>query len=468
MDKNFSKFKRRVRLQAIAASALLGAGLSALAVAVILLINKLSSRTTAPLTYLIAVAAAIAVSLLIYFLLMPSDKRLARRLDSLYSLDERISTMVEFRNDNGVFAVLQREDADMRLGEKPVKALKSRQLVAGLLVFFISLGCIFGAMLVPAKADGGEAPIDEFDKQWIITAIEELLHTVESAYINESLRSVAKAELNELLDFVKSSDYLSEMKSFAIGTVIAINDALYKSNSAEALSVAFAQSTNGGLKDLAKQMGELAGSGSKAALEALGEAVDAMSNDDAEFIADELNSYLASSGVKIDDTLYLLFKELIFVIRGGADIADSFADAAKTLSAEVIVQNVNRTTVRIVISKLCNLFGITEDDITSVDPEADVDIRDPSTDPPIQDDPNVDDPDNPMDSGGLGTGEVIYGSNDLVFDPDTNTYRPYGELLSEYFAKASELMADGKTSEEIEAMAKEYFEALFGGVPKND
>ena len=73
-----------------------------------------------------------------------------------------------------------------------------------------------------------------------------------------------------------------------------------------------------------------------------------------------------------------------------------------------------------------------------------------------------------MGSGGLGTGEVIYGSNDLVFDPDTNTYRPYGELLNEYFAKANEQITDGKTSDKITDAAEEYFAKLFGSSAGND
>ena len=237
MSKSFNKFKRRVRAQSIAVSALLGVGVSAVGLAAVILAGKLGSNAVKPIFYLFAAVFAAALSLVLYFIFMPSDKRLAKRLDSLYGLDERVSTMVELRDDEGVFARLQREDADLRLGEKPIKSLKARQLVAGLLVFFISVGCIVGALIVPAKADGGESVIDEFDKQWIITAIGELITTVENAYINENLRGDALAELNSLLDFVESSDYLSEMKTKAISTVLGINSALVEANSAESLSV---------------------------------------------------------------------------------------------------------------------------------------------------------------------------------------------------------------------------------------
>ena len=174
--------------------------------------------------------------------------------------------------------------------------------------------------------------------------------------------------------------------------------------------------------------------------------------------------------MRSDDAVYNLFKGLVAVLKSGADgISDEFIDAGKKLSTEIIVQNVNRATMNIVINKLCSLFGITEDDLIAVDPDTDIDLRDPSNNTGLpSDDGEGKEPENNIGSGGLGTGDVIYGSNDIVFDPDTNTYRPYGELLNEYFAKANEQITDGKTSDEISDAAEEYFGTLFGGATKED
>ena len=399
---------------------------------------------------------------------MPSDVRLAKRLDSCYTLDEKVSTMIELRSDESEFATLQREDANERLGNQPIKMIKSKQLVAGLLVFFISLGCIAGAWMLPIRADSGETPIDEFDKQWLLTAIGELITIVENAYVDDDLRANTLSELNSLLDFIKESSYLSEMKAKAITTVIAINSALHRANSAEALSVVFSQSSNPGIASLATALGELSGSGSKVALDELGDSLNAANANDKNFAADEINSYLAASGVRSDDSVYTIFKGLVSVLKSGSgDVYDEFASAGKKLSSEIVVQSVNRSTMNIVINKLCNLFGITEDDLITVDPDTDIDLRDPSDDGVPPDDTEGKEPENNLGAGGLGTGDVIYGSNDLVFDPDTNTYRPYGEILNEYFAKANEQITDGKVSDEISDAADEYFGTLFGGSTGN-
>ena len=468
MFNGFNRFKGRVRLQAIIASVLLGIGLAVASLAVSMLILKLSGKDAQLVHYLVCGAMAPVLSPILYFVFMPSDVRLAKRLDSCYTLDEKVSTMIELREDASGFATLQREDANERLGNQPVKMIKSKQLVAGLLVFFISLGCFAGAWMLPIRADGGETPIDEFDKQWLITAIGELITIVENAYINDNLRANTLTELNSLLDFVKESSYLSEMKAKAITTVIAINTSLNKANSAEAISVAFSQSANPGIVNLATALGALSGSGSKTALEELGDSLNGANTSDKNFAADEIDSYLASSGVRSDDSVYALLKGLVSVLKdGSADVFGEFSSAGSRISSEVVIQSVNRSTMNMVINKLCNLFGITEDDLITADPDTDIDLRDPSDDGVPPDDTQGKEPENNLGAGGLGTGDVIYGSDDLVFDPDTNTYRPYGEILNEYFAKANEQITDGKVSDEISDAAEEYFGTLFGGSAEN-
>ena len=468
MSKSFKKFKRRVRAQAISSALLWGLGAGLVSAAAVTLVAKLAGGGVSTLYYAAFGGGALLVATVLYFLLMPSDRRLAKRLDKVYSLDEKVATMVELREDTGVFAALQREDADVRLGEKRTGELKSKPLVAGLLVFFIAVGSAVGAWVLPARADGGETPIDEFDKQWLITAIGELITTVENSYIDDTLKSEVLTELKSLLTFVEGSQLLSEMKAEAIGTVIAINSSLNKANSAERLAVELEATADASLADLGKALGDLSGTSSKKALEALGSTIAGAGKSDASFIADMINSCLERSGVRTDDSLYMLFKSLTATVKNNySEVEDEFESGAKTLSATVIVQNVNRATMTIVINKLCSLFGITKDDIRQVDPEADVDLRDPSEPEENPDDSEVEEPEGNMGSGGLGTGDVIYGSNDLVFDPYTGTYRPYGEIINDYFVKANEQITDGKTSEEISDAVEEYFDILFGGANKD-
>ena len=463
MGINFLKFRRKVRTEAILSAIFIGVGTGVIAYAATAIVYKLLGVTLPPLYYGVFGGAALLLSLILYFVFTPSDEKLAKRLDALYSLDEKISTMVELRDRDDAFAILQREDAEEKLREQPIGNLKSTRLIAAILVLVIATGSFAGSLLVPMKLDT-EAPIDEFDKQWIITAINELITIVEGAYIDDTLKASSVTELKELLVFVEGSQLLSEMKAEAVKTVIAIKQALNNANSAEAIAKQFLTSQDANIKNLGKQMADLAGSGSKGALENLGAAWSNLTADDVSFAADELNTYLQASGVRSDDSVYMLFKTLLATVKADSSVVESECESAgKLLSAAVIVQNVNKSTITMVINKLCNLFGITENDITAVDPDSDIQIGSPTDKNPIPDEPDVEEPDVNIGSGGLGTGDVIYGSNDMIYDPHTNTYRPYGEMLNEYYAKANEYMTDGKTSQEISDALEEYFGILFGG-----
>lgn len=468
MSNSFLKFKRRARAHSIASAILIGIGSGLIGLAAVIAGFKLFGREADWFYYLICLGLGAVASAILYFVFMPSDRRLAKKLDSLYSLDERVSTMIELKNETGGLSELQRQDAESALSQSPIREFKSKRFVAGLIVFCLSVSLTVGAFILPTKADDGEIPIDEFNRQWLLTAIDELVSTVEIAYIDEGLKTASLCELRDLRAFIEGAELLSEMKSEAIDAVIGINAALKSVNSAEEIGKALSESSNEKIKQLGKEMSDLSGSGTRKALESLGKEISKSTADEAGFIADELNARLTSSGVRTDDAVYIQFRALIACAKSDhSDADDEFEEAGKTLSTSVLMQSVNRATMDVVVARLCNLFGITEDDVKTVDPETEIEIRDPSHKEETPEDTEGKEPDVDIGTGGLGTGETVYGSDDLIFDPDTGTYRPYGDVINEYFAKVNEYITDGKVSEEMASALEEYFAILFGGA-KND
>ena len=73
-----------------------------------------------------------------------------------------------------------------------------------------------------------------------------------------------------------------------------------------------------------------------------------------------------------------------------------------------------------------------------------------------------------VNQGGIGSGETIYGSDDMVYDPDTGAYVKYGEIINAYYAKYSQLMIDGKLPEDVAKKLAEYFDTLFNGADKEE
>ena len=462
MDKTFRKFKRKARLQAIISAALFGLCSGVAVTAVLMLFGKLAGNSFDTMHVLIGIGVAVVVVVPLYFIFMPTDMRLAERLDKIYSLDEKVSTMVEFRDESGAFYHLQREDATEKLADKPLRAMKSKAVFVSLLAFFLSVVMLVGAVAMPIKAYV-EPPIDEFDKQWILASLDEIIAMVQNSYMTDRLKDDTLDELDELVKFVEESNLLSEMKKQAIKNVSGIDEALEKANTAASIGEKFTASPDEKLSALGEQLKSLSGTASKDAILELCDALIDKDYDDISFAGSEINSYLAASGAAMDDSVYIIFKALASEMQNGSksDIEAAFEDASKKIVNEVIIQNVNATTVGIVITDLCNLFGITSEDLENEGVDVVIPDRDAAEQLP-EDEDKKNDNDNPMGSGGLGTGDVIYGSNDMIYDPNRNTYVPYGVLLNEYFAKANELITDGKASDEAAALAEYYYGLLFG------
>ncbi len=475
MEKHFALIRRKTRLAALVTAVILGIGVGVTAVSALLLVSKLSGIKVEMLYYIIAGAAMPVVSCVAYFVFAPSDKRLAKRLDEEHGLNEKMRTMVEFKNSNDAFMKLQREDADEKLGQLKVVPWRKRQLIAAILVLIISVGCFVGAAVVPRRPDGtAEPPVGDFDKQWIIAELTELTEMVEKSLVVDSLKETALKGLKGLISFVRSHDYMSEMKTEAIQVVLSINSAFIKVNSANKIGECFAESTMQPLKELGGGLLEISGSKSKKALDALQDVLEGSSIDDAAAASDEITSALRNSGVASSNALCSLLNNLSSALRiasnGDISIDDAFGTIPAQVSTELMVQNINKRVIQDqVIPKLCEIFSITLDDLSEYEGGDEVEILPPSsTLPPEEDDSDVKDPDQPIGGGGMGTGDLVYGSNDVIYDPYTNTYVAYGTLLAEYNAKAIDMIEDGKIPPDFSEFVNEYFKTLSEYKPEGE
>ena len=464
MGKNFRRFRARARSHAILSSLLIGSAVGVLFTALSMLIAKLAGSSLNPAFYWIGAGiAAIAVGTL-YVFLNPSDEKLARRLDLLYGLNEKVGTMVEFRDDPGEFYSLQREDAEEKLEQAPIEMMKSRTLSSGILTILLAASLMVTAVLIPVKA-AHEAPIDEFDKQWILASLDEIVVNLQNnKFMDAELRDYAIGELTDLIAFVEEHSLFSEMKSEAIKKIINIDAKLDRTNTAVAIGDKFKVSSDEEIVNLGNNLSDLSSSGTRKAILALGEALVASNNyDSIGFTASEMNSYLISSGVPIDDQIYIIMKSLIVEMQNGSmrDIEAAAELAAKNIEDIISIQNLNVTSVSRAINGVCTLFGITQSDLDDQGVEVVLPDRDTVEQSP-EDDSETKEPETSMGSGGLGTGDVIYGSNDMIYDPYRNTYVPYGVLINEYFAKVNEKITDGNVSDEEALLFDSYFGILLG------
>jgi len=80
-----------------------------------------------------------------------------------------------------------------------------------------------------------------------------------------------------------------------------------------------------------------------------------------------------------------------------------------------------------------------------------------------EDDGEGDGDDDKVRPGGFGKGEMVYPSDEMLYDPDKREHVNYGELLEEYYSRVLEQIRDNEFSEELEQSIREYFEILLIG-----
>ena len=69
-------------------------------------------------------------------------------------------------------------------------------------------------------------------------------------------------------------------------------------------------------------------------------------------------------------------------------------------------------------------------------------------------------PEGPV-SGGLGTGEVLFGSKDAFFDYEKGLVE-YGDVITTYYGLLVGKFNDGTIPEELKEFFEQYYDILFG------
>ncbi len=473
MGQNFVNYRKKTRRVSLLVSFFLALGVGAAVLAGIILAFKYYGRPVEVLHYIIAVCAVFISFPLFVLVLTPSDKRLAKRLDDEHHLNEKVRTMVEFKDSADPFAELQREDADEKLGKIKFTPWRKKSLISMILVLVISSASLLTAFIVPGRADyvEPEKPLTEFDKQWILTELSDLIDTVEKSLISDPLKEQTLEELVSLKDFVSGHDYLSEMNLQAIKSVIKINGALKNENTALLIGEKLSECKNTTLKELGSELLKLNGTNVQKKIVQLMNELDGANKEEVSFVADEITAAIESSGADTASPFTALMKNLASALHGYSNdslssVEDAFGNVKTEAMNQTMIQNINKMITGTVISRLSSLFGITANDLIEAGADEDIDINPPSVLPPEDDGDEGKDENDQIGSGGIGTGDRIYGSNDMIYNPYTDEYVPYGEVFDEYNNKVLQMVEDGRIPQDFEEFIKEYFRGLSDYTPE--
>lgn len=480
MTKNFQAIKKKYTKQAIIAAAVLGAFCGVAVACALLLALKLSAIEILWVYYLLAGVGAAALSIYpFYLLLRVDDIKLAKKLDGEYALNQKVQTMVEFAAEDGAMATLQREQTDEALTAAAAARPSARSLLKYLFIPVIAAGIACAGIFAPVKKTTVYVPPFTLSGAQE-AALTNLISDVDGSELGEGVKAACSGALGTLLEELKETETQAEMKGRVVATAQGIDAVIGGSNSFVALynvlkgdeytkklatamlnGVVYykytsvsdiksmdivkrkSESCDGGISELLAEWvesvketfyhpetgespKELFGvSEIRERLSGYAQAFSRLLGGFAEsYAGDPLYEALAAFALDIDIPVpsgygadsYLTQVEKVC----NGFVTPTCEDALSAQSYACIMDEYIR-------NELARIFGLSTADFgsnLSVAPD------------PVEDDEDEDGGGTSSPSGGHG--KEIYGSDEMVLDPDSGELVKYSELLAAYSAKIQE------------------------------
>lgn len=463
MNYSFDKFKNKIILEVLIKSIAIGLSLGLIAFSIPYTYFKVTG-TEYNLLYIILIPLGvwIVVSGLLFLILKPSKKKIAKRIDKSLNLNEKVQTMIEYENEDNFMINLQREDTLDILSKMSIKSLSMK---FGVLFFLIcgiaALSCVT-AFAVPAYEEPPvELPPDnpvEID-DWTIQAIKDLIAEVEEANINKNLKTKYIAELNGLITAIDGKTLLeSEIKELVNKVISVVQLELDKVNTNNEVYTILKESSTGAIEQFALQINLLNPEKVETSLDVIINLINGNKEAITE-LSPEFGGLLKSSNLNKEDELYVALVNLADAINACAkedNIFEAVKTAVRTNGSKVVeiveVQAQNKYIADHIETTLKDIFDIVDEDS---------DLGGGSGEGQENNDNKNNLPTN--NSGGAGTGEVLYGSDDKFFDPEKGEVN-YGDVYTKYYGDIVGKFADGVIPEELRDYFDRYFDILQGDI----
>ncbi len=476
MGQGFEKFRRRMLLASVWRSVLPGASLALAVFAVLLLLYKRMILPISPaVSTCIALGAGMLLTAVLFAALFPYKKRLARKLDRDFAMRESVQTMLAFADRQDGLIQLQREQTDARLRAIPAKKLKIRHIWTSVLCLALALGMSMTVFAIPTKQPAlPPEPIDPpFELgEWEKIALQNLIEEVRASTMTEPAKQQMVDTLQSLLEALGTTKTQSRMKTLVVDTVMSVRGIVDGAVTLRSLSPQLSAGGSPYTRELERALAKQGQTEFKQGMDdivaQLHEIDDKQDMIDAVHVfSDELKMVLRNAGADDGDALYIEMERLAnalaeiavtlekyTLVVGRDQITDAFHIAQVQMGKALAQQRYDADMGVYVEDRLLEIFGL---DVSDMPAGEQGNEQGPQTPGDYEDD----DEDQIVSDGGLGSGELIVGSQDIIYDPTRDDYVKYSEVIDIYNAIFLESKIDGLLSEEMAELIEAYFTALF-------
>ena len=509
MRGGFVKIKKLVKINNVTKSILNTFSAAFVCAAVLMLLDKRDVfKTSLPIFASIVGGAAVLtliVSLLCY---KKSEKKLALLVDDELNFNERLQTMVEFKDKSGEIVDFQRVDTQARLNEvKKVKTAK-KGLIVSIICFILAAAMLASSAYLTLVVwnnltdDVGEPEPDyemtDYEKQLLQNLIE---YVERSAAVEKEKKNIV-ATLKNLQSYLDAVVKESDKKNKVVSVILEVNDAVIEVNYLDdIIDVAdergfttvgrFGESLTL-LRNSTKpnaNMAEAFAAINLCLLPTRSEFVDINSFEKMGEFMNEVKATMATiknTDMLAADNQFILAlsafcEEILTFCEGSKPVPEivqetfdifffgvppyeeSLAASLELLSVKQVYnalcqENINLEVGKYVVNELMKIFNISEEML----PGEVTDMLDKKDDdegyaPPEEEEDQI------ITNGGLGDGNLLFGGNDTIYYPEKEDYAHYGEAIALYQNKIIDMIESGLiTDERLITYYENYFGVLFG------
>ena len=473
MKESFNKFRKKMLFEALIKSSLIGLSVALIVVTIPKLIVHFGKINISEFFDLILLLLFNVIFILVFGLLFlitfPKELKVAKRLDKDLGLNQKVQTMIEFEHDDSTIVNLQREDTLNILSNISLKKLGMKFSV----FFFVLIGlaCALGITVAavevyekpPVVTPEPEEPKYDLDN-WTVRALLDLIEVVETSNVEKDLKDPVVNNLKELLNSLETVELESEMKKLVTEIIADSLLRLDLINSNNEVFNEIKSSSSSLVKDIAVQINALNVSNVNNCIENIyvylcGDPTTtsgALLEFDNDFRTVIVNSKL-NKEERLTKAL-LDFGNELKSLEGQNNLSEAVEVVISKHKENILnilrIQAENKLVIEYVVSQLEIIFGLKEPEINDNEGDGTENKGQINeTEPPKVNEGEFE--------GGYGTGEVLFGSDDIIFDIEKGSVE-YGEVISKYYGTLIGMFNDGTLPEEYKELFDKYFDGLFG------
>lgn len=470
--KSYIKFKKKIVLEVLIKTLAISLSLGLISFSVPFLYYKIKGIEY-NLLYLILISIGVCLVTfgLLFLILKPNDVKVAKRLDKELKLNEKVQTMIEYKDKDELMISVQREDTLNILSKTSIKNISMKFGILFFIIIILSMSLTVTSLVIP----GYEEPehvhefidgvcscgkIEEVEPDynldnWTVKAILELIEEVKKSSMNDELKQKYISKLNSLITDLETVTLEKDVKALVESTIKYIEVELDKVNTNNEVYTILKESNFNAILQIALQINLLKPNELKLLLESVIITISGSSPAINE-LRPEFLDLLTESNLDKEDNLYKALVTYAEAINNCADkdpsvdVNDRVIEAVRNnlqpIVDEITYQAENKRVAVVVIDGLEAIFKLN-----------DVEIEDSEIDKLPGNDEDDNKQNNQSGQGGLGTGDYLFGSDDLFFDPEKGIIK-YGDVYFEYYGDLLSKFEDGTLPEEL----REFFDYYFG------